>query len=149
MKEGNVKPENSDSKQAQDVAEAGVRRKIRQEPQSHLLKITLPEEVSNRVSDALKTLKERGQECKPDELLAPILMTITQERLDKLILQHTPDEYYLEKARELPELNAIFIKQAKRAILNKGVRRRQRKSKMQLNPVVEAVAGVTKVGSLV
>ena len=93
------------------------KRRTRIEVQSSALKVALPEDVSNLVSATLSTLKERGRDIRAEELLHSVFTMITQKRLDQLLLEHTPDEYYLQRARELPELHAALIKQAKHAVL--------------------------------
>jgi len=99
MKDQNIKPDERDSvSQSETPVNPEVKRRKKPEPQSSVLKVPLPEDVSQRVSEAVKTLRDRGYECRPEELLKPILLTITQDRIEKLILEHTPDEYYLERA---------------------------------------------------
>lgn len=87
------------------------------EAQSSALKVALPEDVSHLVSATLNTLRERGRDMGAEELLHSVFTMITQKRLDHLLLEYTPDEYYLQRARELPELHAALIKQAKHAVL--------------------------------
>lgn len=98
------------------VAEEASQKK---EPQqkSGVIKVALPDDVSQMVSAAIKTLRDRGQEIKAEELLRGLFLSITKENVDRLVLEHTPDEYYLEEARKLPELNAVLIRHAKKALL--------------------------------
>jgi hypothetical protein len=119
--------------------ELGEKRELKSKPS--ILKITLPEEVSQIVDDAIKTLRARGHEIRAEELLREELLTITKEKVDKLVLQYTPDEYYLEQARKLPEANALLVRQAKKMMLKAGTSSKTRKRRVQLDDGVLECAG--------
>lgn len=81
-----------------------------------VIKVQLPKEAATRVQMALSVLKERKADTKVDELLSEFLNGITEEYLDAQIEKRTPEDYYFEAAKNIPELREKIIQQAKKAL---------------------------------
>lgn len=83
--------------------------------------VKLPREAALKVSAALQTLTERKAEACVDKLLADFLQGVSEDYLELQVERMTPEEYYLEAAKSIPELREKIIQQAKKA-LQKGDR---------------------------
>jgi hypothetical protein len=149
------------SKQNDVVADAGAEtsvdktaRRRREKPlegadSATLLKVALPHEQSELVRQALKTLRDRGAILRVEELLSEVIETITPERMERAILAYTPDEYYLREARNIPDLHALLIRHAKKAVLGGGERRVRRKKATEGHAVCsEGTRAVNAAGVL-
>lgn len=105
-----------------------------------LIKVQLPKEAALKVHDAMVKLKDRKAELRIDELLADFLNEISEKYLEDQVDRHTPDDYYLEAAHQIPELRDLIIEKAK-AALNRGTtpkkRRGRPKSAVQVTSLVE------------
>lgn len=81
------------------------------------IKVVLPMDVSQRLNDVYTTLKERGFAGKVDDLLVGFWEQVNQEWCDARIEALTPDEYYLDATKQLPEVRQKLVDQAKKALL--------------------------------
>jgi uncharacterized membrane protein YheB (UPF0754 family) len=80
------------------------------------IKIQLPREAAIKIQAALQVLKERKADTKADELLAEFLETVTDDYLDLQIEKRTPEDYYFEAAKTIPDLREKIIQQTKKAL---------------------------------
>lgn len=81
------------------------------------LKIALPPEMANRIQEAYATLKDRGYDGKIEDVLATLWDQATDEWCEARVESLTPDEYYLEATKQLPEIRQKLVDQAKKALL--------------------------------
>jgi hypothetical protein len=85
-------------------------------PDYPVIKVQLPRDAALRVQSALQTLKERKADTKVDELLSDFLNGLTEEYLDDQIEKRTPEDFYFEAAKNIPELREKIIQQAKKLL---------------------------------
>jgi hypothetical protein len=112
-----------------------------------VIKIQLPREAALKVQSTLRVLKERKAEIKADELISEFLNSISAEYLDDQIEKRTPQDYYFEAARNIPELRDKIIQQAKKALQRNDrsfvkaipTEPRKRKAKEKLQVVADEV----------
>jgi len=81
-----------------------------------IIKVQLPREAAIKVQSALLVLRERKADTKADELIAEFLDGVTEEYLDSQIEKRTPEDYYFEAAKSIPELREKIIQQTKKAL---------------------------------
>lgn len=81
-----------------------------------VLKVQLPREAALKVQSALQVLRERKADTKIDELLAEYLEAVTEDYFEIQIEKRTPEDYYFEAAKNIPELREKVILQAKKAL---------------------------------
>lgn len=81
------------------------------------LKIALPPEMANRLQEAYATLRDRGYDGKIEDVLASLWDQATDEWCEARVESLTPDEYYLEATKQLPEIRQKLVDQAKKALL--------------------------------
>lgn len=81
------------------------------------LKITLPIEVSQRIQDSFAVLKDRGYGGKIEDMIMVIWEQISLDWCEARIDALTPDEYYLDATKQLPEIRQKLVDQAKKALL--------------------------------
>lgn len=81
------------------------------------LKIALPSEVSARIQEAYATLKDRGYDGKIEDLLSTLWDQATTDWCEARIEALTPDEYYLDATKQIPEVRQKLVDQAKKALL--------------------------------
>ena len=80
------------------------------------IRISLPELVAEKLQNILKILKERGSEAKADDVLSSLFLSVDDEYLNEQLEALTPASYYLELAKDHPQLLAQLIQQAKRGM---------------------------------
>lgn len=80
-------------------------------------KIQLPLAVSQKINDLQNQLKERGYNGKVDDILSVIWEQITDEWCEARIEALTPDDYYLNAIKNLPDVRQKIVDQAKKALL--------------------------------
>ena len=85
-------------------------------PDYPVIKVQLPKDAALRVQSALQTLKERKADTKVDELLTDFLNGLADEYLDDQIEKRTPEDFYFEAAKNIPELREKIIQQAKKLL---------------------------------
>ena len=85
-------------------------------PDYPIIKVQLPREAAIKVYQAFQTLKDRKSDAKVDEILAEYLNGVSEAYLDDQIDKRTPEEFYFEAARNIPELREKIIQQAKKAL---------------------------------
>lgn len=81
------------------------------------LKIAIPFDISMRLQDAYATLKERGYAGKMEDMLTVLWDQVTTEWCEARIEALTPDEYYLDATKQIPEVRQKLVDQAKKALL--------------------------------
>ncbi len=81
------------------------------------LKIAIPAEISLRLQDSFTTLKERGYSGKIEDMLTILWEQATPEWCEARIEALTPDEYYLDATKQIPEVRQKLVDQAKKALL--------------------------------
>jgi hypothetical protein len=80
-------------------------------------KINLPAEMSQKVQEALATLRERGYAGKAEDFLAILWDQVTDEWCEVRVEALTPDEFYLDATKQIPEVRQKLVDQAKKALL--------------------------------
>lgn len=96
--------------------ELSIGGKKNNEAKSNALRVTLPDAVTSHALDAMNELKKRKATIKLDELLVEALSKLDKGYWERQIELHTPAEYYLELAKEHPQLLEQLIQQAKRGM---------------------------------
>ena len=91
-----------------------VKREIKVNPVG--VRIALPEIIAEKVQKTLLRLKERGADVKADELLSNLFVKFDEKYLNDQLEALTPASYYLELAKDHPQLLAKLIQQAKLGI---------------------------------
>jgi hypothetical protein len=81
------------------------------------LKIAIPAEISQRLQDSYNTLKERGYTGRIEDLMTVLWEQVTGEWCEARVEALTPDEYYLEATKQIPEVRQKLVDQAKKALL--------------------------------
>lgn len=73
--------------------------------------------------------------------MADFLNDISEKYLENKIDQHTPDEYYLAAANQMPELRNLIIEKAK-AVLSRGLApKKQGRRPKVINQIMEKQEG--------
>lgn len=80
-------------------------------------KIAIPTEISQRIQDSFTTLKERGYVGKIEDMLTVLWEQVTPEWCEGRVEALTPDEYYLDATKQIPEIRQKLVDQAKKALL--------------------------------
>lgn len=81
------------------------------------LKIQVPSDAAHKIQETYQTLKERGYTGKIEDILSVFWEQVTTEWAESRIEALTPDEYYLEAIRLMPEVRQKLVDQAKKALL--------------------------------
>ncbi len=81
------------------------------------LKLTLPMEVSQRLQDSFAVLKDRGYGGKIEDMIMIIWEQTSLDWCEARIDALTPDEYYLDATKQIPEIRQKLVDQAKKALL--------------------------------
>ncbi len=100
----------------------------RSTPDYPMIKVQLPKEAALRVQATLQVLRERKSDTKVDDLLSEFLNSIGEDYLENQVEKRTPEDYYFEAARNIPELREKIIQQAKKAL--------QKTDKIQANSLL-------------
>ena len=87
-----------------------------------LLKIELPEEISQMANETMMHLKKRGANIKCEAIFAALFADLDKKYFDKQIDRLTPDDYLLELVKQNPEAHLHLVLQAKRILnaVNRG-----------------------------
>jgi hypothetical protein len=102
MESTNIKPAGENERKAKEV-------------KMPLSRIALPESVNARVQETLKILRARGAELRIEELFSEMFSALPEQYWENQIERLTPPTYFLEKAKENPEVLSFLLKQAKKA----------------------------------
>ena len=84
------------------------------------VRVALPEAIAEKVQKTLVQLKDRGADLKADDLLAVLFNGLDDRYLSGQLELLTPPSFYLERAKEHPELLARLIQQAKQGVMRIG-----------------------------
>lgn len=100
-----TKDKNSKEKKTKEKTEIGA------------LKIQAPIHVAQKVIELQAQLKDRGYTGKIDDILSIIWDQITAEWCETRLEALTPDEYYLNAVKNLPDVRQKIVDQAKKALV--------------------------------
>jgi hypothetical protein len=92
-------------------------KKAKEKIDTGAIKIQLPPLVSQKITDLQNQLKDRGYNGKIDDILSVIWDQITDEWCEVRVEALTPDEYYLNAIKNLPDVRQKIVDQAKKALL--------------------------------
>jgi hypothetical protein len=81
------------------------------------LKIQAPTEISQKIIDLQSQLKDRGYTGKVDDILSIIWDQINADWCEARLEALTPDEYYLNAVKNLPDIRQKIVDQAKKALI--------------------------------
>lgn len=92
-------------------------KKIKEKIEAGGLKIQVPSSISQKISDLQNQLKERGYMGKMDDILSTMWDQVTSDWCEARLEALTPDEYYLNAIKNLPEVRQKIVDQAKKALI--------------------------------
>jgi|GEM_PF-4871289 len=98
------------------------------------LRVSVPHDLSVKLRAAMQELRARGASISAEDLLGGFWGKVGDSYIAEEITRFTPEDYYLEAARKIPELRERLIQQAKKALSvpTAGLRKPGRK-KRELN----------------
>lgn len=95
------------------------RRQAERDTDAGLVRVKLPAQIGAKVRETLSELRSRGASASADELLADYLAEIPEKYFEAQLTARTPDDFYLDAIREMPEVRERLLRQAKRALYQK------------------------------
>lgn len=119
METVNSESKRSDAGETLEKSETKLRlKKVRVdgEADAAVMRVVLPANVASKLREAIMELKDRGAAVTAEELLSPFWGGMKADYIETQVTKGTPDDYYLEAARKVPELREKLIQQAKRAL---------------------------------
>jgi hypothetical protein len=81
------------------------------------LKIQIPTNISQKIMHLQNQLRDRGYAGKTDDILSVIWDQITEDWCEARLEALTPDEYYLNAIKNLPDVRQKIVDQAKKALV--------------------------------
>jgi hypothetical protein len=92
-------------------------KKIKEKIEVGGLKIQVPSHISQKIIDLQNQLKERGYMGKMDDILSTMWDQVTSDWCEARLEALTPDEYYLNAIKNLPDVRQKIVDQAKKALI--------------------------------
>jgi hypothetical protein len=92
-------------------------KKVKEKVETSGLKIQIPVQISQRIMDLQNQLKDRGYAGKTDDILSVIWDQINADWCEARLEALTPDDYYLNAIKNLPDVRQKIVEQAKKALV--------------------------------
>lgn len=107
-----------ESVEAQSVkAKNPKEKKIKDKIETVGLKIQVPTHIAQNIIDLQSQLKDRGYSGKTEDILSVMWDQITADWCEARLEALTPDEYYLDAIKNLPDVRQKIVDQAKKALI--------------------------------